>query len=178
MEYKTPVWMQLLPWVLSGLFGGMMIVAWLRPPNPPPQLPESPPVFRPNAQVERQTFNADAAIMVRFVRPEMADQYEASLVRVKEAMDRSLSPTRHRQAIGWRVFRALQRATNGDLVYIFEIDPPVKDADYAISRLLAESFAEQGESLFRRYAECYSGPQNLLDLKLVNAFAEGASVGR
>ncbi len=169
MKQSHPVWMQLLPWTLSGLLAGILLVVWFGT-TAAPQLRQSPPVFIANREVAQRTFRGDSALMVRFVRPEMADQYEASLASVKQALTRSSSPTRRQQAAGWRVFRALQTATNGDLVYVFEIDRPVAGADYAVSTLLAESFPEQAGSLYRRYAESYSGPQNILDLQLVDGF--------
>jgi hypothetical protein len=94
---------------------------------------------------------------------------------LKEALERSSNPERRLQGTGWKVFRAVEPATNGDAVYVFEIDPAVKGADYTVSRILEEAFPTEAPSLYRRYADSYSTGQNVVDLTLIAAFGNSAS---
>jgi hypothetical protein len=112
--------------------------------------------------------------MLKFVRPERAADFEATIERLREALDISPTPRRREQALGWRVFRASERATNGDLVYVFLIEPAVRGADYATSKILAEAFPQEAQSLDRRYAES-SQDQAVLDLSLVAALGQQPS---
>jgi hypothetical protein len=61
-------------------------------------------------------FAADAGIMVKYIRPDKKADFEATIAKLKEALDRTDNPERRRQAATWRVFRALESATNGDVI--------------------------------------------------------------
>jgi hypothetical protein len=71
--------------------------------------------------------------------------------------------------VGWKVFKASERATNGDLVYVFLLDPVVPQADYTTSKILARAFPAEAATLFQRYAAASSGEQAVLDLNLIAA---------
>ena len=58
---------------------------------------------------------------------------------------------------------------NGDVVYVFEIDPAVPNADYTVSTILAEAFPSEAQSLYRRYADSYAAEQNVINLNLIAA---------
>jgi len=60
-------------------------------------------------------------------------------------------------------------------VYVFEIDPVVRGADYNVARILAEAFPSEAQWLYRRYAESSASRQHVVDLKLVAAFGETVS---
>jgi hypothetical protein len=55
---------------------------------------------------------------------------------------------------------------------VFEIDRPVRGADYAISKILAEAFPAEAQSLYQRYADSYSAGQNVVNLTLIAAFGD------
>jgi hypothetical protein len=129
----------------------------------------------PEAAGAGHVFSTDAGLMVKFVRPERAADFEATVARLKQAFDRSSTSTQRRQADGWRVFKASERATNGDLVYVFLFDPVVQQADYTTSRILARAFPAEAASLYRRYAAASSGDQAVLDLSLIAALGDQAS---
>jgi hypothetical protein len=67
---------------------------------------------------------------------------------------------------GWERV-AVARATNGDIVYIFEIDPAVEGADYTVSDILAEAFPDEATSLYERYAGSGAGTQHVVSLTLI-----------
>jgi hypothetical protein len=129
------------------------------------------PVARQSPAPAR-VFASDAAIMVKYIKPDKTADFEATVARLKEALERTDSPERRQQAATWKVFRAVEPATNGDAVYVFLIDPTVKGADYAVSKILAEAFPEEAQSLSGRYTDSYSSGQSIVDLTLVASLGD------
>ena len=111
--------------------------------------------------------------MLKFIRADKTADFEATVNKLQEALARSRNPERRQQAQSWRVFKAIEPATNGDAVYVFEIDPAVVGADYDVARILAEAFPDEAQSLYRRYADSSASRQHVVDLKLIATFREG-----
>ena len=47
---------------------------------------------------------------------------------------------RKKQAAGWRVYKSAQPDPQGNVVFLFWIDPTVPDADYTLTRVLLDIF--------------------------------------
>jgi hypothetical protein len=106
------------------------------------------------------------------IKADKTEDVEAVLARLKEALQKSANPVRQQQAAGWRVFKALERGVNESSMYVFWIDPPVKDADYTVSRILAEAFPTEAQALYKKVSDVYLGGQNVANLTLVSRMAE------
>lgn len=136
----------------------------------PPRLLDAQAALDPHSGGRR--FRSDAGMMFKFIKPDKTAAFEASISKLQEALTRSPDPERRRQAQSWRVFKAVEPATNGDVVYVFEIDPAIPGADYAVANILAEAFPDEAQSLYRQYADAMSTRQYVIDLTLVAAFGE------
>jgi hypothetical protein len=132
-----------------------------------PQLAVTRAATEPRSTSAGQRFTSDAGIVLKFIKADRVADFEATVEKLKEALSRSGDPERREQAQSWRVFKAVEPATNGDAVYVFEFDPAVRGADYTIGRILAEAFPAEAESLYRRYADASSSRQHVVDLKLI-----------
>jgi hypothetical protein len=156
----------LTPWFAAGLFAGL----WLaRPVHLPPALPISPAAVTLSA-AERPAFDGDASLMIKFVRPAKVPAFEANLARIERGL-RTISDARgRRNAVTYRVFRAKESASNGDVVYVCQVSPVVPGADYTMSKILANSLPSEAEVAFRDYAEALSRDQYSVNLTLVSAF--------
>lgn len=174
MKQGTTVSIQLLAWAIGGFLVGFSLVTSLHGPVEG-RLATAPAAVDAQTASAGRVFVYDAGIMVKFIKPEKTADFEATVARLKEALERSSNPERRQQAASWKVFRAVEPATNGDAVYVFEIDPAVKGADYTVSKILAEGFPAEAESLYKRYADSYSAGQNIVDLTLIAAFGDSAS---
>jgi hypothetical protein len=95
------------------------------------------------------------------------------MAKLKEALQKSDKPERKQQAQTWKVFKSPDPAAGGNVLYVFVIDPAVKEADYTVSNILAEGFtpAELNE-MYKKYAESYATGQNIVNLALVNDFGK------
>ena len=165
--------LRLFGWATSGFVVGLAATITLNgwgPAHVGPSAPvEQERTGSSAAAASARTFSSDAGMVLNFVKPDKTADFEAVMAKVKEALQKSDKRERRQQAESWKVMRALEPGADGSVLYVFTIDPPVKDADYTISTVLAEAFPEQVQSLFKQYAESYASGQNFLNLRLVSA---------
>ena len=119
-----------------------------------------------------RTFGPDAGIVLHFIKPEAAADFEMVMGKVKEVLLKSEKPERKQQAVGWKLFKSPDPA-GANTLYVFVIDPALKGADYQVSNILAEGLpvAEVNE-LFKKYAAAYGTGQQPVNLQLVLDFAK------
>lgn len=111
-------------------------------------------------------------MVLNFIKPDKMSDFEAVVAKLREALQKSDKPERKHQAASWKVFRALESGANGSVLYVFTIDPAVKDADYTVSTILAEAFPNEVQALYKEYADAYATGQNFVNLKLVSALGQ------
>src|SRR5919109_934501 len=102
-----------------------------------------------------RTFPSDAAMVLNFIKPDKTADFEAVIAKLKEALAKSEKPERKEQARSWKVFKSPDPAAGGNVLYVFIVDPPVKNADYTISNILAEAFPTEVTELYKKYGESY-----------------------
>ena len=129
----------------------------------PPAAPQAPAAAQPAVPASRK-FTSDSGIIFNVIKPDKAAEFEAILVRVKEALGKSQDPKRKQQALSWRVFKGLETGPGGNIVYIFFFDPAVKDEDYTVSAILTEAFPNEAQDLWARYVACFVSGQTMLNL--------------
>jgi hypothetical protein len=113
-------------------------------------------------------------MVLNFIKPDKTSDFEAVIAKLGDALHRSDKPERARQAASWKVFRAAEPAAGGAVLYVFVIDPAVKNADCTVSTILAEAFPDEVQTLYRQYADAYTSGQNFVNLALVAALGAGA----
>jgi hypothetical protein len=122
------------------------------------------------APANQRLFNGDAGLWLHFVKPDKTADFEAVIAKLKEALGKSEKPERKQQAASWKVFKQADPVpAGGNVLYVMFLDPSVKDVDYTVSTILAESLppAEVNE-LFKQYAEAYGSPaMNVVNLALI-----------
>lgn len=117
---------------------------------------------------QARVFTADAGIMFNVIKADKAADFEMVIGKLKEALEKSENPVRKQQAAGWRVYKQAEPLPNGNALYVFLIDPVVKDADYTVSRILAEAFPAEVQDLFKVYSAAYAGGVNMANYQLVH----------
>ena len=123
----------------------------------------------------RHVFGSDAGMVLNFIKADKTADFESIVGRLKQALQKSTNPDRLRQAKGWKVFRAVEPAGNGAVLYLFVIDPAVPGADYTVSTILAEAYPDEVQTLYKQYAEAYASGQNIVNLTTLPAFAVDVS---
>jgi hypothetical protein len=102
---------------------------------------------RPAAQ--EYVFPTGAGVLFFHVRPERADDFEAVVKRLAEALDRSIDPVRRQQAANWRIYRSAETPREA-VIYLFFFDPAVSGADYDPIKILSEDAPAELSGLFER----------------------------
>jgi len=125
------------------------------------------PAQQAQAASTKREFANDAGMVLNFIKPDKTADFEAVVAKLKEALNKSDKPERKEQAKSWQVFKSPEPAQNGNVLYVFIIDPSVKGADYTVSTILAEAFPQEVQTLYKQYAEAYASGQNFVNLTLV-----------
>lgn len=117
----------------------------------------------------KRVFTADGGMVLNFIKADKTADFETVIGKLKEALQKSDKPERKQQAASWKVFKSPDPAAGGNVLYVFMIDPAIKDADYTVSNILAESFTpDVVNELYKQYAGAYAQGQNFVNLSLVS----------
>ncbi|HET9833433.1 MAG TPA: hypothetical protein VFP91_17055 [Vicinamibacterales bacterium] len=128
----------------------------------------TPPAQQAAAAPTKRVFASDGGMVLNFIKPDKTADFEAVIGKLKEALQKSTKPERKQQAASWKVFKSPEAAQGGNVLYVFIIDPSVKDADYTVSTILAEAFPQDVQTLYKQYADSYASGQNFVNLALVS----------
>ena len=126
--------------------------------NPPAQQQQqqTPPAAQQQAPPPGVTYAGDVAIVINYIKTDKAADFEAAMAKVKEALLKSPSPERKQMAAGWKILKSPDPSgVEGQIVYLFLIDPVVKGANYSLSPILAEGFPNEAAAIFKQYADAY-----------------------
>ena len=120
----------------------------------------------------KRVFASDAGMVLNFIKPDKTADFEAVMVKLKEALMKSEKPERKQQAASWKVFKSPDPA-GANVLYVFVIDPSVKDADYTVSNILAEVYPPaELNTIYKQYADSYAQGQNIINLNLIANFGK------
>ena len=95
--------------------------------------------------------------MFNVIKPDKTADFEMVMGKLKEAFAKSDDPVHKQMAQGWRVIKNPEPIQGGNYLYVFLVDPVVKDADYTVSRVLAKAFPAEVQELFKVYSACFAG---------------------
>jgi hypothetical protein len=120
---------------------------------------------------QARVFTGDVGLMFNVIKPDKTADFEMVVGKLKEALAKSDDPVHKQMAQGWRVIKNPEpMAQTGNYLYVFLIDPVVKDADYTVSRVLAKAFPAEVQELFKVYSACFAGGVTLANFQLVASF--------
>ncbi len=120
----------------------------------------------PAAVSNQRLFANDGAMVLNFIKPDKVADFEMVMGKLKEALMKSEKPERKQQAAGWKVFKSPDPA-GANTLFVFIIDPAVKDADYQVSNIIAEAFpGAEANVILTKYAEAYAQGMNIVNLNI------------
>jgi hypothetical protein len=126
---------------------------------------------QPTRQAPLRSFSSDAGIIFNVIKPDKTADFEMVVGRLREALQKTDDPVRKQQAAGWRMFKSLEPGPDGNVLYIFVVDPVLKGAEYAVSKILADELPKEEEELYQKFSDAYASGQSLVNLQLVVSFA-------
>jgi len=159
---------------LAALPAAAQTPATQTPPATPTGAPA--PAAAQAAVPASRKFTTDAGLMFSTIKPDKTADFEMIMGRVKDALSKSSDPMRKQQGLSWRVFKGLETAPGGNIVYVWVLDPPVKDADYTITSILTEAFPNEAQDLWAKYQACFVSGQTMLNLQQVLNMSPTAGV--
>jgi len=109
--------------------------------------------------------------MVNVVKADKTADFEMIVGKLQEALQKSARPERTQQAAGWKVYKASEPGPSGSVMYVFLIDPVVKDTDYTPSAILAEGGQEDVRPLYKALSDALAS-LTILNLSLVSDFSK------
>lgn len=137
-----------------------------QPPAQPPAAAGQAAAPPPPAVPASRRFTSDAGIIFSVIKADKTADFEAVMARVKEGLTKSADAKRKQMALGWRVFKGVEAGPGGNVVYVWIIDPPVKDVDYTVTEILKEAFPNEAQDLWAKYTACFVSGQTMLNLDL------------
>jgi len=149
---------------LLAIAAGQVPAAAQPPQQPPVAQPPGTPAAPPAAVPSSRKFTTDAGLMFSVIKPDKTADFEMVMAKVKDALGKSQDPKRKQQALSWRVFKGQETAPGGGIVYVWFIDPPVKDVDYTVTDILTEAFPNDAQDLWAKYTACFVSGQTMLNL--------------
>jgi hypothetical protein len=132
-------------------------------PAPVAQPPGAPAAPQPAVPASRR-FTSDAGMIFSVIKADKTADFEMVMARVKDGLAKSQDPKRRQQALSWRVFKGLEPAPGGGVLYVWFMDPPVKDVEYTVTDILTEAFPSEAQDLWAKYVACFVGGQTMLNL--------------
>lgn len=118
------------------------------------------------------TFGSDAGIVFNVIKADKTADFEMVMGKVKEALAKSDNPVRKQQAASWKVFKAVEPGPGGNAMYLFVMDPTVKDADYTVSKILYEAFPTEVQDIYNKMRDSYVPGGSKLTLQIIQEFGK------
>jgi len=133
-----------------------------------PQAPAAQAAPAQPAPPAARVFSGQLGMMFNVIKPDKTADFEMIIAKLKDALSKSDDPVHKEMAKGWRVFKNPDPIAGGNVLYVFVIDPVVKDADYTISKVLAKIFPAEVQELFKTYSASFAGGVTLQNYVLVS----------
>ena len=130
-------------------------------------LAQAAPAQQAAAPPAKRVFSGDSGLVLNFIKADKTADFESVMAKLKEALNKSDKLERKQQAAGWKILKAAEPGAGGAVLYVFVIDPVVKDADYTVSTILAEGFPSEVNAIFKQYADSFAQGQNFVNLTTV-----------
>jgi hypothetical protein len=101
------------------------------------------------APAQDYLFPSGAGALIFHVRPDRAQDFEAVVAKLSDALDHATDPTRRQQGSSWRIFRSTETPRDS-VMYVFLFDPAIAGADYDPIKVLSEAAPADVQGLYER----------------------------
>lgn len=121
------------------------------PPPATPTVPVTPPVAAmppPGVPVD-YVFPTGAGLLIFHVDPLKVADFDAIVLRIKDALSKADTATRKLQASNWLIYKSAEKPGESQ-VYLFLFDPAVAAASYDPLLMLAEILPADVQNIYER----------------------------
>jgi hypothetical protein len=158
----------LVGWGLAGFGAGLLLVSFAHVQVAPRYLPLTlgGSVANPS-DVQPIVFGSNGGLVVNYIKPDKTVAFDFMIDQLRLAMEESRQSTLCQQAARWKVLRTNEAGPDGTAVYVFAVDPGLRNADYRLSTLVAEAIHRNPDEFYRRLLDLYASRQNVIDVAAV-----------
>ncbi len=103
------------------------------------------------------------------IKADQTTAFEQTMAKVKEAAAaKSTNPAVKEAMAGWKIYKASEATPQGHILYVFVLDPAVKDFDYSgtgVFKILQEGLGDApAREIFDKFRNAFAAGQNKLTL--------------
>lgn len=114
------------------------------------------------------TFVAPAGLVLSYVKSDGRADFERVMASLGAALAGSEDEELRALPDGWRLYRAQEPGPEGEVLYVWLIDPAVAGADYAVPELLGAALPDESQALFDAFSAAFGSGQALINLEPVD----------
>ena len=131
------------------------------------------PTDSAEAEPPAGTFEAPAGLILSYIKSDGSGDFERVMTSLGAALAGSEDEALRDLLAGWRLYRAREPGPEGEILYVWLIDPAVAGADYAVPELLGAALPDESQALFDAFSEAFGSGQALINLEPVDIGAAG-----
>lgn len=105
------------------------------------------------------TFTGDLGMLIHYVKGDQTSAYDAAVGKLKESFAKLDSPERKQLGASWTMYKATEPGPNSSSVYVSIFQPPMKDADYNMFKIIAEVFPTEAQEMYKATTASFVGAQ-------------------
>lgn len=125
------------------------------------------------AQAKPFLFPGGAGMVLNFIKPDKAAEWEGILDKIKDALKASEKPERKAQANSWKIYKATEQPVKEAVLYLWFLDGAPPDQEYSMVGLMTELFPKEAADLYKQYSDAYVPPSlQVFHLSLVKDFSK------
>ncbi|OFW29945.1 MAG: hypothetical protein A3H97_03955 [Acidobacteria bacterium RIFCSPLOWO2_02_FULL_65_29] len=119
-------------------------------------------------------FPSGAALVLNFIKPDKAAEWEGLMDKVKLALQASEKPERKAQAGAWKIYKTSAAGPSGSVIYFWRIDGAPAGVAYSMVEIMTELFPKEARAMYEQYSAAFQNPPaiQIFQLELVNDFSK------
>lgn len=157
-------------WGLAGVGAGLLLVSVGHLQLPPRYLPSSlQAAAAAESDIQPIVLGSNDGLVVNYIKPEKTVAFDFMIDQLRVAMEESRRSTLCEQAAKWKVVRTDQSGPDGTAVYVFVVDPGLRNVDYRLSTVVGEAIQKNPDEFYRRLLDLYASRQNLINVAAIRS---------
>lgn len=112
-------------------------------------------------------FDTDVGLVLHAVKAASANDYEAAILALKEALAAADDNSTRELARAWRIYKASEPDAKSSVIYVHVIDPVVAGVDYRPSLWLDKLLNGAPAEMLAKYRDAFAVPPSKLSLREV-----------
>ena len=114
--------------------------------------------FAQTPDPDRFFFKGGAGLILNFIKPDKAADWEALIDKIVAAMKASDDPQRKAQASAWKVYKSTEQPVKDAVLYFWVLEGVPPDGEYSMVKILTQLFKTDANAMYQEYSAAYVVP--------------------